>query len=201
MKSQFILVIFCIFLFYGCKQNTSQNSQMKETVSKEKNVKPKYGKKYFDYDQIDYYSADFEEDKIKELDDNQEKSKVDKYKYTVLIEDTPETMADLDFLHYMKEIGFTKKQIDRSKFKQINNIFVEKTPSEGYSAACVPVFRDILIFKKDKKVVGIAKICFGCHQYRIIIGTDANTENFGMDNDYENLGNILDNLEIKHLQP
>lgn len=57
-------------------------------------------------------------------------------------------------------------------------------------AACIPVFRDILIFRKNKKNSGMMKICFGCHQYRIL-GTNAKTENFGTDNDYSQLWKIL----------
>lgn len=93
----------------------------------------------------------------------------------------------------MKKIGFQKKEINKSKFTQMNKIFVEKTFNDGINYACIPFFRDILIFKKQGKVIGIAKICFDCHQFRII-GPEANTDNFGMDDDYEKLGNILNNL-------
>lgn len=187
LKSITLFVLF--FLFCSCKKENISESPPKEAIP----LEIKYGKVFFDYDQIDYYSTNLEEGKIEELDKNQNKSKVDKYKYTVTIDETPETITDLAFLKYMEKIGFVKKKIDSSKFPEINKIFIEKTASDGYAAACVPVFRDILIFKKLGKVIGIAKICFGCHQYRII-GTDADTENFGTNNDYEKLKYILNSI-------
>ncbi|MFP3592845.1 hypothetical protein [Chryseobacterium sp. SIMBA_038] len=190
MNLKFIIFIVLFFLFCGCKKENISGANSKEVIPKE----VKYGKTFFDYDQIDYYSINLGEGKIKELYENQDKSKVDKYKYTVTIDETPETITDLDFLNYMEMIGYVKKKIDKSKFPQINKIFVEKTASDGYAAACIPVFRDILIFKKQEKVIGIAKICFSCHQYRII-GTHANKENFGTNNDYEKLEFILNSIK------
>lgn len=189
MNIKFIILALLFFSFNSCQKENVEKT--KNVTSVEKTPEIKYGKVFFDYDQIDYYYTNFEEDKIQELDENQKKSKVDKYKYTVAIEETPKTITDLDFLNYMEKIGYVKKKIDKSKFPQINKIFVEKTPSESYAAACIPVFRDILVFRKLGKVIGIAKICFNCHQYRII-GTDANKENFGTNNDYEKLKYILD---------
>ena len=28
--------------------------------------------------------------------------------------------------------------------------------------ACAPIYRDIYVFRNNNKIVGIAKICFGC---------------------------------------
>lgn len=155
----------------------------------------KYGKKFFDYNEIDYYQIETKEDEITELDQNQGKSKIDKLKYDLVIGETPESINDLDFLNYMDKVGYLKKKINPSNFENINKIFVEKPEEEMVVAACVPVFRDILVFKKNGKITGIAKICFSCHQYRMI-GTNANTENFGSNNDYSQLGNILDKTEF-----
>jgi len=156
--------------------------------------KIQYGKKFFDYNEIDYYQIETKEDEITELDQNQDKSKIDKLKYNLVIGEAPESINDLDFLNYIDKVGYLKKKINPSKFENINKIFVEKPEEEMVVAACIPVFRDILVFKKNGKVTGIAKICFDCHQYRLI-GTNANTENFGSDNDYSQLGSILDNIK------
>ncbi|WP_449401287.1 hypothetical protein [Chryseobacterium wanjuense] len=150
----------------------------------------KYGKKFFEYDQIDYYQIDFHEDQITELDNNQKNSKAGKLKYELIVDETPKDINDLEFLNYMSKIGYLKKKIDKLKFKEIDKIFVEKTASNSYTAACIPVFRDILVFKKHGKVIGVVKICFACHQYRVV-GTNANTDNFGSDKDYDQLGKIL----------
>jgi hypothetical protein len=192
MKNSFFLII--LFLLIHCKekkQNINTNSRT-GTITKVAEIK--YGEKFFDYDQIDYYQIETRDDEIKELDENQNKSKVDKLRYGVILDETPENIKDLDFLNYMDKIGYSKKEINDSKFKEIDKIFIEKTVSEGETAACIPVFRDVLVFKKEGKIKGITKICFNCHQYRII-GTNANTENFGSNNDYYQLGSILDNTK------
>lgn len=181
-----------LLLVIGCKdqkQNITVNPKIKPSVMSE----IKYGKKFFDYNEIDYYHIETKENEIIELDQNQDKSKIDKLKYHLIYDTIPKNINDLDFLNYMDKIGYLKKKINPSKFESINKIFVEKPEEEIIIAACIPVFRDILVFKKNSKVTGIAKICFSCHQYRII-GTDANTENFGSNNDYSQLGNILDTI-------
>ena len=66
----------------------------------------------------------------------------------------------------------------------------EKSTLENIATACIHVYRDILIFKKEGKVIGTAKICFDCMSKQIK-GTTANTENFGQDGDYEKLEKIL----------
>jgi hypothetical protein len=194
MNIKYILPVVALFIFYGCHKNQIQDGTGKEILEKKKIEKPKYGKVFFDYDQIDYYGIDIEEDKLQELDDNRDHSKADQYKYDVLIDETPTTLQDLDFLNYLTAVGFSKKEIPSTEFDKINTIFVEKNITDGYIMGCIPFFRDILVFKKKNKVIGIAKICFNCHQYRII-GTNADTKNFGMGDDYEKLGAILDLLK------
>lgn len=194
MNIKYILPVVALFIFYGCHKNQVQDGMDKEISEKKKIEKPKYGKIFFDYDQIDYYSIDIEEGKLQELDNNRNHSKADQYKYDVLIDETPTTLHNLDFLNYLTRIGFSKKEIPSAEFDRINTIFVEKNITDGYIMGCIPFFRDILAFKKKNKVIGIAKICFNCHQYRII-GTKADTKNFGMGDDYEKLGAILDPLK------
>lgn len=81
-------------------------------------------------------------------------------------------------------------QIDQSKFEQIDKIFREKIVFNKIETACIPWYNDILIFKKKGEIVGIAKINFDCGT-NIIIGTNANTENFGQEGDYEKLKELL----------
>ncbi|KMQ62072.1 hypothetical protein ACM40_07100 [Chryseobacterium sp. BLS98] len=190
MKKLFPIVLLLLINCKDQKQNITADPKIEQSVMSE----IKYGENFFDYNEIDYYQIETKEGGITELDQNQGKSKIDKLKYDLVIGETPESINDLDFLNYMNKIGYLKKKINPSKFGNINKIFVEKPEEEMMVAACIPVFRDILVFKKSGKVTGIAKICFDCHQYRMI-GTDANTENFGSDNDYSQLGNILDNIK------
>ncbi len=51
----------------------------------------------------------------------------------------------------MDKIGYIKKEIPKIEFYEIDKIFTEKTAEESYTSACIPIYRDILIFKNDKK--------------------------------------------------
>ena len=90
--------------------------------------------------------------------------------------------------HKAKEYVLSKNSDEI--IKAIDEIFTEKKHAEYYEFACIPIFRDVLIFKNKSKVVGIAKICFTCNN-SVIVGTNANTEEFGMSGDYEKLSEIL----------
>ena len=75
--------------------------------------------------------------------------------------------------------------------------FQKKKCKEIVSAACEPVFRDIFIFKKNKKEIGIAKICFECELYSLSKG-DFISDCFGMNNELEKLKSILsENKKLK----
>ena len=90
----------------------------------------------------------------------------------------------------LQKFGYKKTTIDKTKNEHLNDIFSENNCSESFAAACIPVYRDIFIFKKNNKTVGIAKICFGCRLFHII-GTKKNLENFGQCGDFEKLEKLI----------
>lgn len=186
MKQISILTILCLTIL-GCNSTTEKESGQ---VDNSKSTKQVIGRKFFEYDAIDYYSNDIDESKIGDLYDNQSKSEIDSFKMEIILGDIPKSISDLDFIDKLAKVGYKKTQIDKSKFDSIDNLFVEKTVTENLATACIYVYRDILIFKKDDKVVGTAKICFDCMANQIH-GTTANTENFGQEGDYERLEKIL----------
>lgn len=150
----------------------------------------KTGKKFFIYDEIIHYSIDFHGSKLQALSENQHLSVIDSLKLSVISGYIPKDNQDLNFIDKLEEIGYTKKTVDKSEFEAIDNIFSEKKVKEGITTACIPIFRDILLFKMQNKVIGTAKICFECMQHHIT-GTIANTNDFGQDGDYERLLRIL----------
>lgn len=186
MKQNLILTILCL-TFFSC--NTTTKKKVETTDNSKKTIQVNQ-KKIFEFDAIDYYTSDFDESKIGELYDNQSKSEIDSFKMEIILGDIPKDISNLSFIDKLHKIGYKKKLVDKSKFDDINKIFVEKTVKENFVTACIYVYRDILIFKKNDKVVGTAKICFGCMANQIT-GTNANTENFGMDGDYEKLADLL----------
>ena len=92
------------------------------------------------------------------------------------------------------EYGYSKQMIPAAYHAAIETIFSEKNTSNNWVAACEPIYRDILIFKQSNKIVGVAKLCFECHQHQIL-GTSVNTEMFGQDGDWEKLEMLLNHIE------
>ncbi|WP_080777726.1 hypothetical protein [Chryseobacterium phocaeense] len=188
-----LLLITITCFFVGCKKaEQSSNTTQQSDQSVEQEFIPKYRKLYFDYDGIDHYHISIDEGSVMALDTIPNRSKEDQLKLDLIINKTPRNINDTEFIKSLEKIGFKKSAIPSHNFKKINEIFIEKTVSENIEYACVPVYRDILIFKKKEKNIGIAKICFDCHQKQIT-GTKANIENFGQDGDYERLQQILYN--------
>ncbi|MBK7042123.1 MAG: hypothetical protein IPH46_17155 [Bacteroidetes bacterium] len=102
----------------------------------------------------------------------------------------PDTMTRLELLADLEKIGYKKNAIGKGNFDKINSIFCERKHKESYATSCIAIYRDILVFKKSNKTIGVAKICFECEQ-NWIIGTDRNTMEFGMSGDYGKLYDIL----------
>ncbi|AZZ57708.1 MULTISPECIES: hypothetical protein [Weeksellaceae] len=187
MKGKIILSIL-LLLFISCKK-VEENKRV-DIKSAENDSVPKHGRIFFEYDKIDHYKNEI--DSIYELTSNREISKLNNLKSEIVLGDKPKDLNDTEFFKSLEKIGYKKSEISQSKFEEINKIFVEKTVSQNLDYACPAVYRDILIFRKQNKTVGIAKICFECFKSQII-GTKANTENFGQNGDYEKLEEILKN--------
>lgn len=188
------IALVLLISFIGCnskgnQKNIPQPQKPKGEIAVYKEPKITGGK-YFDYDEILHYRNDFNEEKIGDLYDNQKKSEKDSFRFGVILGDIPKEINGTDFLKNLGSIGYEKTNIDSKKFKHIDDIFTEKKHDEVMEYACVYVYRDILIFKKKSKIIGIAKICFDCGD-SIILGTKSNTEEFGQSGDYEKLEELL----------
>ncbi|KUJ62176.1 hypothetical protein AR687_09135 [Flavobacteriaceae bacterium CRH] len=183
------IVLLLSILLLGFNSKTNQKvTPIGELVTYEKSIIT--SKKYFNYDEIIHYKNDFKEKKIAQLYDNYEKSEKDSFRFGVIVGKIPKSIDEVGFLDKLETIDYTKTSVDSKKFKQIDKIFTEKKHDQVFELSCIYVYRDILIFKKKSKIVGVAKICFGCGA-SIILGTKSNTEEFGQSGDYEKLEKLL----------
>ena len=151
------------------------------------NVSPKA---YFDFDEIEYYNSPILATEFIEILNNGKKSETDSIKAGVLLFNIPKSISDTLFISKLAEINFNKKYLDRAKFAEINQIFTEKSVKDKLSTSCDPMYSNILLFRKNHVLVGIAKVCFGCMRNEIV-GTNTNTDNFGQDGDYDRLRTLL----------
>jgi hypothetical protein len=175
-------------LLFSCNSKTNKKASTEEYVYKAPKI---IGVKYFNYDELIHYKSKIEETKLREVYVNRKKSELDSLKNSVLLKNTPKSILDSTFINKLEKLGYSKTKVGKEKFEDINKIFKEKKHKEIIGYACDYVYRDILIFKFKSKTIGIAKICFGCDDNQIV-GTKANTEEFGMDGDYEKLKKLLD---------
>jgi len=171
-----LIIVGSVFLITGCGQ--------------------KLGNHYFDFDAIDFYTIDINESVLFKSENDSSLSKEEKLQIDLTLNSVPTSMADTSFIQDLETVGFTKKLIDDKNIESINNIFRYKTHKEVEYAKCAPVYRDILIFRKEGEVIGIAKICFSCSQNQIM-GTSENTMEFGQSGDYNKLGKLLNELQLK----
>jgi hypothetical protein len=145
---------------------------------------------YFNFDQIDYYYSDIDFDEIKYPSDADTMSIVEKLVYDILLGDFLSFLSDTIHISELENIKFNFSVLDSNDFQRLNKIFCERKSVEFSELACIRIYRDILVFKKDKEIVGTAKICFSCESH-IIAGTKMNTESFGEKGDYRKLSMLL----------
>ena len=166
-------------------QKPKEKFQQKENANKATKIE-----KYFNYDELVHYKIEFDSNKRKEIYSSRNNTFLDSMRYGVIYNSIPKSINDSSFVFKLEEFGYTKKVVKRVKFKEIDRIFTERKHEEVIAYACDHVFRDILIFKRKSKIIGIAKICFECGGNEIV-GTKANSEEFGMDGEYAELRQIL----------
>ena len=171
-------ILILLFFGFGCNSHTSR--QDKKTVA---------GKQFFDFDRILYFSTDVTESNAEALLTKSNLTKSEKYYSEIISGDYPSSLQQMDTIRVLG-VSFKKKNLDTTTFSTFRKVFATKAPSDGITMSCLPVYRDILVFIYKKKISGIAKICFGCHQYQFL-GQKVNTETFGSDSDYEELGQTL----------
>lgn len=145
---------------------------------------------YFDFDNLEYYHKDITEH---DISIEYEKLKLDNYnrEYLKIVEsEYPVDLNNPEFISNMIKFGYIKKLIKKEKFKKINLIFSKKPCNELTTTACMPIYSDVLVFKKEGKTVGIAKVCFRCRN-AYLLGSKQNWDYFGEYGDYEKLEALL----------
>jgi hypothetical protein len=111
----------------------------------------------------------------------------------------------MNFETFEKELilyGYTKNIIPKQNIQKIDKFITNEIYYDGHLTACVPSYRDILILKKDNKIVSVLKLCFECgmvNKYGIINSTfkesDVDMDNYFIN--FENFYKMLYNKEYK----
>ncbi len=180
-----ILSIFCLLMLLGCNNQINKKESTTIAAPNEVVCNP-----YFQFDKIDHYFLNIEEEKLWNIEQKKKKTANEKKQLELLIKYTPDKLSDTAVLDNIDKLDFIRKEISADKFNQINEIFCQRKHKEVTASACIAIYRDILVFKKENKIIGTAKLCFSCDQC-VITGTRLNTEEFGQSGDYGKLYKLL----------
>lgn len=145
---------------------------------------------FFEYDAVDYYSITADKTDKRGLSKSTADAKVRSIADGVIYGNIPQGMADTSFLAQLTKMGFVKSRLDTGKYETMNDLFAANEGIDSVAYACKPVYRDILVFRKNGRIAGIAKVCFSCKKHQII-GANGNTDSFGLNGDYERLQRLL----------
>jgi hypothetical protein len=139
---KFIIVFSSLVLlflsYFGCKYFTSSN---------------------LEFDKVCHYVIADDDVPVQTLTHN-----ISDLEYSIIYEEYPYNL-NFKFNEQLPKIGFKKTEIENTKFFKLKEILKYEFNVEIGVKKCETIFRDILIFRKNNKIVGAVKICFGCGEY------------------------------------
>lgn len=144
---------------------------------------------YYDFDEVIYYKTTKGFDDLIAIDDKEVMTLKDSVANQLMGEFGEAVPYDVAAT-YLDSIGFEKKILPASKNTALMEIFREKSKERTEWTTCEPIYRDIYVFKKNGKVVGMGKLCYECGDSRFF-GTSAKTGNFGMDGEFGKLRELV----------
>ena len=174
IKSLKIFSILCVLGFINCK---NVNSEKKLVL--------------FNFDEIEHYSTEnkcliFSSISKKHYENLNENEK----KYLKILESNyPIKITDTLFVSELENLNFKKVTIEEININKFKEIFSSEFCNEMAKNACSPMYRDIYVFKKNNKIVGIAKICFEC-QIIYFISKNYSWQRFGECESFRKIQNM-----------
>jgi hypothetical protein len=179
-KYIFILIVIIIS---SCKNSNKAEVADEKVVKKE--LRP-----FFDSDKSDHYYLDFSDDEFTKILMKDNNTKKEKEFFDIYVHTFPDTIQQENFEKILLNHNYKKSNLSIKQQKNIENVFSEKDSLQDTFAACAAEYRDIFIFKKKEKTVGIAKICFKCGRSQII-GSKLDVSGFGLWSELDKLKKIV----------
>ncbi|WP_281634523.1 hypothetical protein [Flavobacterium luteolum] len=179
---KFIFLITAV-LVLSCNNSKKENFENAKVAKRE--LRP-----FFDSDHISHYYLDISDDNFFKLVRKENKTDKEKELINIYIHTFPDNIPKVDFEKILLSHNYKKSNLSIKDEKRIENIFSEKDSLKNDACACIAEYKDIFIFKKNEKTIGIAKICFKNARFQII-GSKINTEGFGLINELERLESIV----------
>lgn len=176
--------IFIIIAILALSCNNSKKPKINNEVVK------KELRHFFDSDKIDHYYLNFSEDDFAKILMKDNNTKKEKEFFKIYVSTFPDTIPQENFEKILLNHNYKKSDLSIKQQKGIENVFSEKDSLQTTFASCAAEYRDIFIFKKREKIVGIAKICFTCGRTQIT-GSKLDVSGFGLWSEFAKLKSII----------
>lgn len=196
MKIAFRLLI--LLLVISCNKKSEEELPKYET-QEELNKRITEGKPFFDFDEVVHYQIDISDKDYYDLIRKDKTSNKTKLLSVFLQDEVPiSDQAKLEFQSAIKSERVIENVIDSKYYDELRTkIFAERKCGVMTVTACVPLYRDIFVFSKNKKETGIVKICFGCDQVSFSEGNFI-YDCFGNGDEFVRIINIIEeNKKLK----
>lgn len=174
-----------LFLIVASCKNTNSKAEFIEIRKGDTELK-----KFYESDEIEHFYLNISEDQVAELLGVENKNEDERSLLDVLVSSYPDSISEPNFETKLIKYKFIKTRLNDKERKEVDNVFTQKDSLQTVYSMCLPYYRDIFIFKKEKSIVGIAKVCFGCGESRFI-GTKVDTRGFGLNSDLSKLYKII----------
>lgn len=159
--SYYFVAGFFILAFTSCGPTEKAKEIRPEAKSELKN------QPVFLFDSIIHYSIAIEEDTLWGIERIKDKTKEQRRLIEIVLYDKLDTLSDTSVLNYLPSLGFTKRHLSYEKTESLRKIFHTQHMKEEARAACVPIFRDILVFRLKSKNTAVMKLCFDCQHHTL----------------------------------
>jgi hypothetical protein len=188
--------IFIIIAILTLSCNNSKKSNIENDKVAKRELRP-----FFDSDEIDHYYVNYTLDDVLDIIDKDRTSQKNKELSDLFMGYFPDSIQKYDFEKFLLSYHYKKSVLSLHQQKEIEDVFSQKDSLQMSGYACVAEYRDIFLFKKREKTIGIAKICFKCGRFQIV-GSKLDTEGFGLWTELDKLKNIVRKEEkLSSLEP
>jgi hypothetical protein len=145
---------------------------------------------FFLFDRIDYYHSDITMEDVLATEAKDNKSRKDIALLQIVRQHIPVNMMDTLFIRNMDSVGFRRRLINPAWNSRVSNLYSEREATPPKQSNCVPVFRDVLIFRQGNKITGMSKVDFDCGMH-YTAGARYDASGFGQSGEYRPLYKIL----------
>jgi hypothetical protein len=163
MKQATTIVL--VLLLLSCKQEDG-NEVSNQIYSQEATQATDISLGNYQFDEVIHYSFnDLKEEDIFVSEEEQTNSILQK----VVTESSTSTLKDTVLMTQLEPIGFQKTVLSKSGVRELN-LFLNRSHHQKMVYECIPIYRDILLLRRNNKTTDILKICFECLQSARISG-------------------------------